>query len=147
MDKTPAQLAILVVEDSDEDFEAITWAIAKLGLIHPVIRCSDGATALAYLAEPEHSPYPALVLLDMNLPRMDGQSVLRAIKTDATLWMLPVIILTTSSNPFDIRACYRAGANGYVIKPVDLHKFVHNLETVIAYWFKTVALPEVEQHI
>ncbi len=138
---------ILVVEDSDEHFEAIRRAFKKTGVTNPVRRCNDGDEALDYLfrrgdfADPESAPRPAVVLLDLNLPGTDGREVLDQLKADADLKVLPVVVLTTSSNPGDIRLCYSTGAASYIIKPVRFDKFLEAVENLKSYWFDTVVLP------
>jgi CheY-like chemotaxis protein len=146
MRETPSQ-PILLIEDSPEDFEATERAFKKSGLRNPLHRCSDGDEALAYLfrrgpyADPERSPRPGIILLDLNLPGTDGREVLEAVKGDASLRQIPVIILTTSADERDVQACYRAGANSYIQKPVDLDGFMKSIERLNDYWFEVVILP------
>lgn len=143
---------ILVVEDSDEDYEATVRAFRKLQVDHRLIRCVDGDAAFRFLYhhtaqhdtdQPDQPSRPAIILLDLNLPGMDGRDVLRQIKTDANLKGIPVIILTTSNNPLDIQACYQEGANTYVQKPLNLEQFYHMISVLYAYWFDVTALPGV----
>ena len=121
---------ILIVEDSDDDFFATQRAFKKAGLANPIRRCSNGDQAVDYLfqrgdfADPEGSPRPSVVLLDLNLPGLDGRDVLKLVKSDPELRKIPVIVLTTSAAEQDIERCYAAGANSYVKKPVDLEGFV-----------------------
>ena len=142
----PRQL-ILVVEDSDEHFEAIRRAFKKTGIANPVHRCCDGDETLDYLfrrgayAEPASAPRPAVMLLDLNLPGTDGREVLDSLKADEDLRVLPVVVLSTSSNPCDIELCYRTGASGYIIKPVRFDDFLKTVENLKSYWFDTVSLP------
>ncbi len=143
---------ILIVEDSDEDYEATVRAFRKLQVDHRLIRCVDGHAALHFLSrhtaqhDADHSGQssrPAIILLDLNLPGMDGRDVLRQIKTDANLKGIPVIILTTSNNPLDIQACYQEGANTYVQKPLDLEQFYYTISILYTYWFDITSLPGV----
>ena len=134
---SPSQ-SILVVEDSDEDYEAILWAFKKLAAPQIVRRCEDGDDALDYLhkhGKYSHELDPSLILLDLNLPGTDGREVLQQIKQDPKLKMLPVVVLTSSSNPQDIDRCYIEGANSYLHKPVNLEGFVKSLKVVLDYWF------------
>ena len=146
MRETPNQ-PILLVEDSPEDYEATERAFRKSGLKNPIYRCTDGDEALAYLyrrgayADPARSPRPGIILLDLNLPGTDGREVLEAIKKDASLKLIPVIVLTTSADERDIEACYLAGANSYIQKPVDLEGFMKAIEHLNGYWFEVVILP------
>lgn len=148
MPKTPNQ-PILLIEDSPEDYEATLRAFRRSGLKNPIHRCEDGEQALDYLfrrgryADPASSPCPGVVLLDLNLPGTDGREVLAAIKGDERLKEIPVVVLTTSSDERDINACYRAGANSYIQKPVDIDGFVKAIERLNGYWFEVVILPKV----
>jgi CheY-like chemotaxis protein len=143
---TPSQ-PILLVEDSPEDFEATLRAFRRSGLKNPIVRCEDGEEALDYLhrrgayAAPEKSPRPGVVLLDLNLPGTDGRQVLAEIKAADRLKDIPVVVLTTSSDERDIKACYQAGANSYIQKPVDIDGFVKAIERLNGYWFEVVILP------
>ncbi|HET9769155.1 MAG TPA: response regulator [Thermoanaerobaculia bacterium] len=138
---------ILVVEDSPEDFEATRRSLQRGGLVHPLVHVENGDAALDYLcrrghfARGERSPRPRLILLDLNLPGTDGRQVLASIKADEQLRQIPVVVFTTSRDDRDVEACYRAGANSYVQKPVDLPEFRRALDSVKSYWFETVVLP------
>lgn len=144
--QTPNQ-PILLVEDSPEDFEATVRAFKKSGLKNPIVRCDDGDGALDYLyrrgrwADPETSPRPGVILLDLNLPGTDGREVLTEIKKDDQLRHIPVIVLTTSNDRRDVEACYHAGANSYIQKPVDMDGFLKAIERLNGYWFEVVVLP------
>jgi CheY-like chemotaxis protein len=146
MRDTPNQ-PILLVEDSPEDFEATERAFRKSGLKNPIHRCSDGDQALDYLyrrgayADPARSPRPGIILLDLNLPGTDGREVLEAVKRDDALKLIPVIVLTTSADERDVEACYLAGANSYIQKPVDLDGFMKAIEHLNGFWFEVVILP------
>jgi CheY-like chemotaxis protein len=139
---------ILLVEDSPEDFETTERAFRKSGLRNPIYRCSDGEEALDFLfrrgefADPETSPRPGVILLDLNLPGTDGREVLAEIKADPQLKQIPVVVLTTSSDDRDVDACYRAGASSYIQKPVDLEGFMRAMERLNDYWFEVVILPK-----
>jgi CheY-like chemotaxis protein len=147
--KTQSQ-PILLVEDSPEDYEATLRAFRKSGLRNTIQRCEDGEEALDYLfrrgryADPASSPRPGVILLDLNLPGTDGRQVLTEVKSDETLKEIPVLVLTTSSDERDISACYRAGANSYIQKPVDVDGFVKAIERLNGYWFEVVILPKGE---
>lgn len=139
---------LLLIEDSDEDVEATMRGLRREGLQLAFHRCTTGDQALDYLyrrgryADSARSPRPNLILLDLNLPGTDGRALLAVIKDDEDLKSIPVIILTTSSNPKDIAACYRRGANSYQVKPVDYARFKQTLQTMIDYWFQTATLPD-----
>jgi CheY-like chemotaxis protein len=139
----------LLVEDSPEDFEATLRAFRRSGLKNPVFRCEDGESALDYLyrrgeyADPERAPRPGVILLDLNLPGTDGRQVLAEVKNTEGLKQIPVVVLTTSSDERDINACYEAGANSYIQKPVDVEGFVKAIERLNGYWFEVVILPKL----
>jgi CheY-like chemotaxis protein len=147
--RTPNQ-PILLIEDSPEDYEATLRAFKKSGLKNPVFRCEDGDGALDFLyrrgrfAGPEEAPRPGVILLDLNLPGTDGREVLSEIKNDESLKNIPVIVLTTSNDDRDVEACYRAGANSYIQKPVDMDGFLRAIERLNGYWFEVVVLPQGE---
>lgn len=139
---------LLIVEDSDEDFEAITWALRKAGLNRPIDRCTRAQEALQRLSpmrggnDPGAAPMPCLVLLDLNLPGMDGRQFLRQLRARENPPAVPVVVLSTSINPLDVEACYRLGVAGYLNKPLKLESLVESMRTLSAYWFGLVLLPE-----
>ena len=138
-------MSILIVEDNPEDYEACVYALRK-HINEPVVHCADGDEALEYLETftsknlPE-TALPSLILLDLNLPAMDGRMVLSALKSDSQLRKIPVVVLTSSTTPQDIEYCYLNGANSYLVKPVNLSQFVTSVGDVVKYWFNTVILP------
>ena len=141
---------ILLVEDSPEDFEITVRAFRKTNIANPIFRCVDGEDALDYLyqrgayAAPALAPRPAIILLDLNLPGTDGREVLAEIKQVDHLKDIPVVVLTTSADEVDIENCYRAGANSFVQKPVDLAGFITAIQRLKDYWFEIVLLPKME---
>jgi CheY-like chemotaxis protein len=150
-------LPLLVVEDSDDDYAALRWALRKVGVERPVRRCATGEDLLAYLRHTgpyapgapggadrtaDAAPTPALILLDLNLGADDGREVLAALKADAALRRIPVVVWTTSAHPGDVDHCYAHGASGYATKPVDVGQLVESLRNVTRYWFGCVILPE-----
>ena len=149
MGNTPSQ-PILLVEDSPEDFETTERAFRKSGLRNPIVRCADGDEALDYLfrrgayTDPEKSPRPGVILLDLNLPGTDGREVLTELKADPILKQIPVVVLTTSKDERDVDACYKAGASSYIQKPVDMDGFIKAIERLNGYWFEVVILPKAE---
>lgn len=123
------------------------YALQKHGADVNLIRCKDGEQAVEYLenrgkfASNESRITPAFVLLDLNLPRMSGHQVLEYIRNSAHSRSLPVVIFTSSSNPKEVAACYRSGANSYFVKPLDLDKMTSLLELLLRYWLQEVQLP------
>ncbi len=142
------QPPLLIIEDSNEDFEAFQRFLHQSPLTIPVYRCLNGDQALAFLyhtdryTDPESAPRPGLILLDLNLPGTDGREVLRRIKQDDTLKLVPVVIFTTSNNPKDIEACYRQGVNSYIVKPMDFSLLKRSIQTLLTYWFDITVLPQ-----
>ncbi len=134
----PRRRSVLVVEDSDEDFAAIEEVIRRTGHADAV-RATTAEKGLAMLRSASLAERTAMVLLDLNTPGSDGRDVLRAIKSDASLQAVPVVVLSTSANPRDIGRCYRSGANGYHVKPFDPGEFEGLVEKIIQYWLFTSA--------
>lgn len=140
-------IEVLLVEDDAVDVELTREALleSKIKVNLNVVR--DGEKAMVYLrkeGEYSKSKTPDLVILDLNLPRMNGQEVLQAMKSDEDLKKIPVVVLTTSSDKQDIAKSYALGANCYVTKPMGLDQFsqvVHSIET---FWFTIVRLPQKE---
>ncbi len=146
------QRPIFVVDDNEDDYEAIARAFKKVGLYNPITLCTTGKMALGALkhegpAEPqEQVENPALILLDLNMPGMDGLQVLKKIKADEKLKIIPVVIWTTSSNKYDINACYSNGANAYMQKPVAFEHLLESAKRLKEYWFETAFLPADKKH-
>jgi CheY-like chemotaxis protein len=139
---------LLLVEDSDEDFETFQRMMRKVSFTNPIYRCVDGDEALDFLyhtgnyIDSAQAPRPAIILLDLNLPGTDGREVLTQIKQDDALKTIPVVVFTTSSNPKDIETCYRYGVSGYILKPINISILMKTIQTFIDYWFEAVILPE-----
>ena len=138
---------LLIVEDSDEDFEVTCWALRKAGLALPVIRCTRAEEALPYLCPTPPRPHPScnmpcLVLLDLNLQGMTGLQLLEGLRRGEPPPPVPIVILSTSKNPRDIAATYRLGASGYICKPLSLDRFVEKMRALSGYWFDAVTLPD-----
>ncbi|WP_028794803.1 response regulator [Thalassobaculum salexigens] len=140
---------LLIVEDSDDDYEATVRALKRDGpLANPILRCENGREALDYIkrmGSPE-CPRPGLVLLDLNMPGVDGREVLKTLKSDPALSTIPVVILTTSDDEWDVNNCYEAGANTYIKKPVDLEGFFSALRSLREYWLQVAILPRDPTH-
>ncbi|MDX1545419.1 MAG: response regulator [Rhodothermales bacterium] len=116
---------------------------SESGIWHALDVAETGEDALAYLAQRlEHrQPLPELILLDLNLPTLDGREILARIKRDAQLCHIPVIVLTTSHAERDVQDCYRHHANCFITKPIDLDAFVSIMASVQRFWFSIVQLP------
>lgn len=142
------QMPLLVVEDSDEDFEVLQILMEEMNVSQPIYRCKTGDKALDLLydktsSSSQSSPIrPAVILLDLNLPGIDGREVLEQLKQDEAFRTIPVIVFTTSEDPKDIKFCYQKGANGYFIKPVSPEKLERHVQAFVSYWLEVNTLPE-----
>ena len=134
------QKDILLVEDNPDDVELTRLAFDEAKIANQLAVVSDGAEALDYLfargrfADRDPADLPSLVLLDLNLPKVDGREVLQAIRANEATRSLPVVVLTTSTEPFDVEATYALGVNSYIQKPVDFEQFVWAVKQVGLYW-------------
>lgn len=132
--------AILLVEDNPDDIELTKRAFIKNNLLNPIVVAEDGAAALDYLfgrgtwSDRDITDRPALVLLDLKLPKIEGVEVLRQIREDDRSRTIPVVILTTSREDRDVVESYRLGANSYVRKPVDFNDFIDAVKNLGMYW-------------
>jgi CheY-like chemotaxis protein len=136
---------ILLVEDSPDDIMLTEEALKDAKIANELNAVMDGEAALAYLRGEE--PYadrkrPALVILDLNLPKKDGREVLHEIKQDEDLKQIPVIVLSTSAAADDIDLTYREHVNAYIQKPVDFDEFIRTVRTIEDFWLSVVKLPE-----
>jgi len=129
---------ILLVEDNESDAILVQEALRLVDVTEPVDVVSDGERAIAYLREGRR---PALVLLDLNLPRMDGREVLAAMKSDEVLRRIPVVVLTTSEAEEDVLRSYSLHANAYVTKPVDFQRFIDVVRQIDDFFVSVVRLP------
>jgi two-component system, response regulator len=131
---------ILLVEDSSSDEELTLRALRKSNVANRVVVTRDGAEALDYLfargafADRDPRDVPQLVLLDLNLPKIGGLEVLRRIRADERTKLLPVVILTSSSEDKDLLVGYASGANSYVVKPVDFTQFADAVRQLGMFW-------------
>jgi len=131
---------ILLVEDNPADARLTVEAFRSTDAELQVEVCEDGESALARLRDPS-VPLPQMVLLDLNLPGIDGREVLETIKADPSLCRVPVCILTTSRRDEDIERAYTHHTNCYVVKPVDLNAFRVAVQQIERFWFNTAQLP------
>ena len=125
---------ILLVEDNPDDAELTRIAFAEAGVDYRLHVVGDGVQALAYLRGCAPTELPSLVLLDLNLPKLNGREVLEAIRAEPTTRSLPVVVLTTSAEPFDVDTVYELGANSYIQKPVEFERFVEVVRQIGLYW-------------
>ena len=130
---------ILLVEDDPKDVELTLTALEEYNLANEVIVARDGEEALEYLYsrgkfKTRSSGNPAVVLLDLKLPKVDGLEVLKQIKSEEKLRMMPVVVLTSSKEEKDMVASYKLGVSAYVVKPVDFHEFVNAIKELGIFW-------------
>lgn len=130
---------ILLVEDDPKDVELTLTALEEYNLANEVVVAKDGEEALDYLYsrgsfKARSNDHPAVLLLDLKLPKIDGLEVLQQIKSDEKLRMIPVVVLTSSHEEKDMVASYKLGVNAYVVKPVDFHEFVNAIKELGAFW-------------
>lgn len=124
---------ILLVEDDEIDRMMVRRAFRAFGIANPLLTAGDGEEALELLRSGGEE-LPALILLDLNMPRMNGIEFLHAVKSDEALRAIPVVILTTSNEPVDKRKCFRCSVAGYLVKPADHRRFEEMIGTIDRYW-------------
>ena len=142
--RDPKPVEVLLIEDDPGDVLMTREAFDENKVANRLTVMSDGAAAMAYLRkEGEHAdaPTPDLVLLDLNLPRMDGREVLAAMKSDDQLRRIPVVVLTTSEAEEDVLRSYALHANAYVTKPVDFERFIDVVRQIDDFFLSVVRLP------
>ena len=138
---------ILLAEDDPGDQELTRRALEQSLIRNELHIVEDGEEALNYLQrrgkyeDPASSPKPDLMLLDLNMPKMDGKQLLEQMRADPNLRRIPVVALTTSKQENDIIRTYDLGANSYIVKPVDMDQFVNAIKVLKDYWFQIVVLP------
>jgi two-component system, chemotaxis family, response regulator Rcp1 len=138
-------IEILLVEDNPGDVRLTQEALREGRIANRLIVCADGDEALALLRDrvANGTAVPALILLDLNLPRRDGRSVLAEIKGDPRLKVVPVIVLTSSAAERDILESYERHANAYVTKPIDIDEFLGTVRALEGFWLSVVRLPPI----
>jgi CheY-like chemotaxis protein len=127
---------ILLVEDNPMDVDLTLRAFKRRHMANAIDIARDGQEALDFLAQWQsgEAPLPVVILLDLKLPKIDGLEVLRRFKSDANVRLIPVVVLTTSSEDSDVRMAYGLGANSYIVKPVDFEKFLDVATQIELYW-------------
>jgi two-component system, chemotaxis family, response regulator Rcp1 len=136
---------ILLVEDNEADVVLTLEAFKEAKVKNDLHVVKDGVEAMAFLRREgkyADAPRPDVILLDLNLPRKDGRQVLKEIKNDASLKLIPVVVLTTSRSEEDVIQAYTQHANCYIAKPVDFDQFMHVVKSVEGFWLTVVKLPE-----
>lgn len=141
-------IEILLVEDNPGDIRLTEEAFKDGKVANNLHVAQDGVQAMKFLRrEGTHAnaPRPDLILLDLNLPRMDGREVLGEVKSEPILKQIPVVILTTSDAPEDVFSSYQLNANCYITKPVDLEQFITVVQRIEGFWLMLVELPGAEE--
>jgi CheY-like chemotaxis protein len=134
---------ILLIEDNRGDIDLILECLEEVQLNNHLHAFREGAAALAFLRKEQgylDSPQPNLILLDLNLPALDGREILAEIKTDPSLKHIPVVVFTSSASQQDIRGCYALHANSYIVKPSNIDQYLQTIQSICDYWFTTVSL-------
>jgi CheY-like chemotaxis protein len=143
-------ITVLLADDDEDDRELISEALMSSGFAIQTRFVEDGQELLDYLriqrtaadSDPA-APWPSLILLDLNMPRMDGREALAEMKADPTLRRIPVVVLTTSDDREEVTTAYDLGANAFITKPVTYAGLLEVMETVAKHWSEVVELPEV----
>nr|WP_321248233.1 response regulator [uncultured Psychroserpens sp.] len=125
-------LKVLLIEDDTIEVMKLNRAMTSLNLKHQIIEANNGEDALHILQKKEI--LPDIILLDLNMPKVNGIEFLSILKSDDTLKYIPTIILTTSNNQKDLLECYKIGVAGYVLKPLKYEEYVSKIETLLTYW-------------
>lgn len=140
-------ITILMADDDADDRQLTLEALEDARLINDIRFVENGEELMEYLrrqgryAPPVEAPRPGIILLDLNMPRKDGRTVLKEIKQDPDLRTIPVVVLTTSKSDEDVYRSYDLGVNSYIVKPVTFEALVDTLQTLEKYWFEIVELP------
>ncbi len=147
MNSGESKINILFVEDNVADIWLLKDTVTQNFPNVNFISIKDGAETIPYLKKQGNyadAVTPNLIFMDLNLPKLSGTEVLSAIKSDKSISFIPVIVLTTSQNPADVKACYSLGANGFLVKSYILDEFVDTIISSIRYWLNYALLPETE---
>lgn len=131
---------ILLVEDDKIDQKSVIRAFHDLKIVNPLVIVQNGQEALDYLLDTKHKQ-PCLVLMDLRMPIMNGLECLEILKKTECLKRIPVVVLTTSKDDQDLKQSFNVGVAGYMVKPVDYHKFVEMVRTIQVYWILSLTPP------
>ncbi|MBD2725977.1 response regulator [Nostoc sp. FACHB-892] len=143
---------LLVVEDSNEDFRMLQRLMRRMSVQNPIHRCTNGDEVLEFLHQQGSEALrnskvalrPSVILLDLNLPGIDGRDILDRLKQDKSFKEIPIVVFTTSSNPKDIELCYQKGANGYLVKPMDAQELKKTIQAFVDYWLEANMPPVLD---
>jgi len=142
----PDAFVILLAEDEPADAHLVKAALTEARILADLHHVQDGREVLEFLRRQgprfANAPRPSLILMDLNMPRMDGRECLAALKADSALRDIPVVVLTTSEVERDVAISYNLGASGYITKAMDIEEFISTLRLLSDYWIKLVRLPK-----
>jgi CheY-like chemotaxis protein len=142
----PDAFVILLAEDEPADAHLVKAALTEARILADLHHVQDGREVLEFLRRQgprfANAPRPSLILMDLNMPRMDGRECLAALKADSALRDIPVVVLTTSEAERDVAISYNLGASGYITKAMDIEEFISTLRLLSDYWIKLVRLPK-----
>lgn len=147
MQQQISPIEILLVEDNEGDAELAKEALQSNKIKNKLFWVDNGEKAVEFINQTgayKDSPRPDLIILDLNLPRMDGREVLKYLKTNDAYKMIPVVVLTTSNDEIDVMKSYNLHANCYITKPLDLSRFIEVVESIKGFWLSIVKLPSGE---
>lgn len=139
---------VMLAEDDEDDYLLTKKALEESGVPHSLFRVKDGEELMDYLLrrgayqDRKDASLPAIILLDLNMPKKGGQEALKEIKENPQLHKIPVVVLTTSRSREDIKRCYELGANSFITKPGNFIQFVELIKSTTRYWFEDNQLPE-----
>jgi len=151
MNNEAMPITILMADDDSDDRRLTQEALSESRLMNQMVFVENGEELMDYLrhegkyAPPQAPARPGLILLDLNMPRKDGRSVLKELKNDPELRTIPVVVLTTSKADEDVYKSYDLGVNSYIVKPVTFEALVDILQTLEKYWFQIVLLPPAKE--
>ncbi|MEO5893323.1 MAG: response regulator [Ferruginibacter sp.] len=135
---------ILIAEDDADDRYLMKTALQETGITEEVEYVENGVEVISYLEslseEDGEINYPKFILLDLNMPKMDGREVLKMMKSNDAYRKIPVIVFSTTKNQLEVKRCYELGANTYIVKPVSYDTLVDTIREICAYWFNTATL-------
>ena len=150
-DVNPKTISILIADDDADDRLMAKEALEECRLVNQIDFVEDGVELLAYLRRqgqysgPAGASRPGLIILDLNMPKMDGREALREIKADASLRRIPIVVMTTSKAEEDIYRSYDLGVNSFITKPVTFDGLVNVMRTLGMYWIEIVKLPDMDR--
>lgn len=131
---------VLVADDRENDAELVQLAFSRLSIVRELVWVRDGQTALQMLSQAEQ-PLPQLVMMDLNMPNVDGIALVQQIRAHARTACIPVVLMSASSHDNDVRRALSAGANSYVVKPVDFQQFTQQVGLIANYWLTVHRTP------